>query len=61
VLCEFAECSHSYDRLFVYNAQDRRLRQLVTAQAARRYFADHDPRARNGCPAGYPGYGVEVF
>jgi hypothetical protein len=61
VLCAFTECTHRYGRLFVYNAAERRLRQLSNADEARQYFVDHNPLLRNGCPAGTRGYGVPVF
>jgi len=61
VLCVFSECVHRYHRLFVYNAKERKLSQLFNASDARLYFGEHDPRANNGCPRGYPGYGVELF
>jgi hypothetical protein len=61
VLCGFSECTHRYERLFVYNAAEHQLRRLANADEARQYFRDHDPRLRNGCPVGYRGYGVAVF
>ena len=52
---------YPYGRLFVYNATDKTVHRLRTAEDARRYFIEVSPDRGRRCPSGHEGYGARIF
>jgi hypothetical protein len=52
---------YPYEQLVIYHARLNQRFEIGHEEAARRYFATHNPDRDSGCPQGREGHGVRIF